>query len=101
MISRGTTPTFTLTLPETVDLSEAQNVYATFRSVHATVTKTGADLDVTEHTVDIYMDQEETLKFGVGTVEVQLNWTYPGGQRMASTIEQIKLSSNLLERVVE
>lgn len=101
MIIRGTTPTFTLTVPETVDLTAANNVYATFRQGANVITKSGGNLSVSEHTVDVYLSQDETLSFTVGEVEIQLNWTFAGGQRAASTIETITLDENLLRRVVE
>lgn len=45
---RGTTPTFQLKLAdEQVDLTQALNVYATFKSREQTITKSGADLEVT------------------------------------------------------
>ena len=31
---RGTTPTYTFTLPNTVDLTEAESVYVTFNSTY-------------------------------------------------------------------
>ena len=41
---RGTTPTFKLMLnDETVDLTQAVNVYATFKQKNNETTKTGAD----------------------------------------------------------
>lgn len=36
---QGTTPTFTLTVPETVDLTTAHNVYVTFAQGHKKLTK--------------------------------------------------------------
>lgn len=101
MIIRGTTPTFTLTVPETVDLTTAGNVYATFRQGTTTRTKSGDDLDVSAHQVDVYLDQSETLAFTTGDVEIQLNWTFAGGRRAASTITKVTFDENLLRRVVE
>ena len=100
-IIRGTTPTFTLTVPEAVDLTAAQNVYATFRQGAKVCTKSGDEITVSEHQVDIYLDQGETLAFTVGEVEIQLNWTFAGGQRAASTITKVTFDENLLRRVIE
>ena len=50
---QGTTPTFVLTLPDTVDLTEAQNVYVTFsQGSQNSITKSGDALVVSAHEVD-------------------------------------------------
>lgn len=99
---QGTTPTFVLTLPDTVDLTEAQNVYVTFtQGSQNTLTKTGDDLAVSEHQIEIYMLQKDTLRFRDGTVMIQANWTYSGGQRAATDVVKIEWDENLLKKVVE
>lgn len=100
-IPRGTTPTFTLALPETVDLTAARNVYVSFKGGSRALTKSGSDLDISPHSIDVYLDQKETLSFMQGTVDVQVNWTYANGRRAATLIKKIEMSPNLLERVVE
>ena len=69
---RYTTPTFALTLPDTVDLTEAENVYVTFAQPGGRViyTKTGDALDVTAQEVDVYLSQEETAQFRSGAVDI-------------------------------
>ena len=100
-MTRGTTPTFILTLPDSVDLEEAANVYATFRRGTAEITKTGDDLDIAENTVSVYMTQEETLSFRAGTkVEIQLNWTFDEGSRACSEIVTVNVGDNLLPEVL-
>ena len=94
-MTRGTTPTFTLTLPETVDLSLAAKVYATFKQDTKKLTKTGDDITVGSHTVDVFLSQEETLSFYGGDVEVQLNWTYDDGKRACTNIVTIHVLKNL------
>lgn len=72
---RATTPTVILTLPNTVDLSTAQEVYVTFSqsaasvlnpAVKTAVTKTlGPDVQLhNAYTIYAYLNQEETLKIG-------------------------------------
>ena len=98
---RGTTPTFKLTLnDQTVDLTSAQNVYATFVQRDVTLTKKGADLTVAEKEVDVYLSQAETLMFGSGFLEIQLNWTYQDGERACSNIVRISIGDNLLPEVL-
>ena len=99
---RGTTPTFTLTLADdTVDLTQAVNVYATFKQGAVVITKTGADLEVSEHSVDVYLDQSETLKFAPGNLQIQLNWTYAQGRRACTNIVSIGIDKNLIGSVLQ
>lgn len=102
-VARGTTPTFTLSFDEEgLDLTTARNVYATFEQYGSVrITKTGEDLVIGEKTVEVYMTQAETLRFMVGPVDVQVNWTAAGGKRAASDIKTIELTKQLLDEVIE
>lgn len=94
---RGTTPTFQLKLVgEEVDLTQANNVYATFKQEQVDITKTGEDIEVSSNQVDVYLSQAETLSFRAGTVYVQLNWTYDDGRRACSNIISINVGKNLI-----
>lgn len=98
-----TTPTFELTLPNDVDLTDAANVYATFTQPGAVITKTGSDLTVTAHEVDVFFTQEETAALKVGALKIQLNWTYQQGgtaKRACSEIASVEVTENLLAEVV-
>jgi hypothetical protein len=100
---RGTTPTYIFTLPESVDMTQATDVYVTFAKTDTTIilTKTGDDLEVTEHTVSVYLTQEETLSFPNAKVAVQLNWIYPPEKRACSNIIYIDAKRNLIDEVIE
>ena len=100
---RGTTPTFKLMLSdEEVNLTEALNVYATFRNLNVLITKTGEDLEITANEVDVYLSQEETLSFEADSnIEVQLNWTYVDGRRACSNIIKVPVGRNLIGSVLE
>ena len=99
---RGTTPTFQLHIQdESIDLTEAQNVYATFKQGNKTITKTGDDINVEPYWVDVYMSQEETLGFHYGEMRIQLNWTYEDGSRACTKVVKKKVDRNLIERVLE
>ena len=105
-MTRYTTPTLSLTLPNTVDLTAASNVYVTFANASGIVvyTKTGNDLVVTAHQVDVFLNQEETAQFQQGTIRIQLNWTYQQGgvaKRACSEIATVNVGQNLLNEVVE
>ena len=100
-IRQGVTPTFTLTVPETVDLTAAANVYATFDQGKISLTKTGTDLTVSAQTVDVFLSQQETIMFQKGYVAIQLNWTYSDGSRGCSEIKSIPWDINLLPEVLQ
>ena len=97
---RGTTPTFTLTVPNDYDLTACGNIYATFEQNQTSVTKSGEDIDVYEHSVDVYLDQSETLMFRRGALNIQLNFTFAGGQRACTEIKRINIEDNLLPEVL-
>lgn len=99
-IIQGVTPTFTLTVPETTDLAEATNVYATFSQSRNVITKSGSDITVRAHEVDVYLTQAETLSFAKGIVRVELNWTYNDGSRGATDKKGIEWDDNLLQEVL-
>lgn len=101
---KGITPTFTLTLPEDIDLSTASNVYATFVSKDGvSMTKSGDDLSVDKNTISVLLTQAETLSFPRGEVSVQVNWTYQEEdvtKRACSTIATVTWTDNLLNEVI-
>ena len=101
-VAQYTTPTFTLTFTEdALDLTQAQNVYVTFRSGAVLMTKTGADLTIAEKSIGVYLSQEETAKFRIGYVDIQANWTTATGGRAASEVTKYIISEQLLKRVIE
>lgn len=97
---QATTPTFVLTVPETVDLTAAVNVYFTLRQSNVLIEKATSDLTISEHEVRVYLTQEETLKLKDGQASIQLNWTYSGGERACSEIAFVRVTENLLKEVV-
>lgn len=101
---KGTTPTFTFTLPDTVDLDLTTNVYVTFANTDGDdfLRKTGQDLTIQDNTVKVYLTQEETLAFPDNAL-VQLNWTYQEGgktKRACSQIKRLKMQDNLEQEVL-
>ncbi len=95
-----TTPTFILTLPETVDLSLVQNLYFSLTQGKTEIVKTGSALVVEGQTVSVYLSQDETKLFNSGKASLQLNWTYANGSRACSTIVAVDVGRNLLDEVV-
>lgn len=94
-----TTPTFTLKVPNTVDLTAAQNVCFTMKQDPVAITK--EHLEPEEHQVSVYLTQAESGTFKEGKAKIQLNWTYEGGGRGATKWKQINIEENLLKKVIE
>lgn len=102
---RGTTPTMTFRIQGDVDLSDADNVYLTIQHGNDIITKTGADLDIDENKVSVWLSQEETLALH-GFLQVQINWTYTDDatdtkRRAATRLTEIKMERQLLNEVIE
>ena len=104
---RATTPTFTFTVKsQTLDLSEAENIYVTLGQGRVEITKTGEDVNLTPpRTVEVWLTQQESLSLREGALAVQLNWTYTdlsgNARRAATKIKIIDVTKQLLERVIQ
>lgn len=99
-IVRGTTPTFRLTLPSTVDLNMVPAIYVTFCRNGITITKEINDAVIERNIIVVSLTQEETLKLGAGTVEIQVNWITARGIRTASSIVTYEFTRQLLPEVL-
>lgn len=103
--ARGATPTITFELDDEpledeLDLTIADHIYITFYSKNGTLTKQPDTDGVTEKTITVSLSQRETLSFPEGNVQMQINWTYDGGERWSSTCEQCLVTKQLLNKVV-
>lgn len=102
---KGITPTFTLTLPEDIDLAFAQHVYVTLgRNGKAILQKSDEELTIEGNIVSVFLSQEETLALPAGQVQIQINWTYleAGATRRAcSDIATTYWKGNLEAGVLE
>jgi hypothetical protein len=100
-VPRYTTPVFTLTFSEEhFDLTEADDVFVTFKQACKLMTITGDDLTVGEKTIAVSVTQEEPAEFCEGDVEIQANWVI-AGKRAASEKVTYQFTDNLLKRVIE
>lgn len=100
-IARGTTPTFELSFPNTVNLNDASNIYVTFSKNNIRITKSGSEIQNSQRVITVMLSQEDTLKLGTGMVEIQANWTYGDGLRAASNIVPYEFTRQLLTEVLE
>ena len=105
---RATTPTFTLTIKsETLNLSEAENIYVSFAQGRGMyLEKTGSDIELTApRTVAVWLSQEDSLSLNEKEpLEIQINWTYLDGnsnvRRAATKPKSVQVTKQLLKRVI-
>ena len=97
---QATTPRFVLSLPDTVDLTQAANVYFAIKQNSLLIEKSTEDLTVEQHTVYVALTQRETLRFKNGTAQIQLNWTYADGTRACTNIVSVNVLQNLMMEVL-
>ena len=97
---RATTPTFELTIPDSVDLTTAERIVFSLAQDSLQIDKEGEDIVIDGNVVSVYLTQEETLNLSVGTAQIQLNWSYPTGKRMCSEIVRISITDNLFNEVM-
>ena len=99
---QATTPTFVLTLPNTLDLSTASKVTFTISQDNGNVVinKSDSELDINANVVSVYLSQEETLQFShFIDAQIQLNWVYLDGSRACSEIKDVVVGENLHKAV--
>lgn len=99
-MTQATTPTFVLTLPGSVDLSLAENVYFSLCQNAISIVKETNDLLISGNVVSVYLSQVDTVRLIPGTAQIQLNWTYADKSRACSNIISVKIDENLLKDVV-
>ena len=96
---QATTPTIIMTLPNDVDLTEAQTVMFSLVQGSSVIRKVIENAEA--HQVSVYLTQEETLGLSIGNAQIQLNWTYADGSRACTNIVNINVTPNLLKAVIE
>ena len=89
-----------------MDLTQATNVYVTISQCKNVITKTGDDINVSAHSVECWLTQEESLSLRDGqNADIQMNWTYPGEdgesvRRAATKVKTIRVTKQLLQEEV-
>lgn len=102
-MTRGTTPTFILTFPETADFGDAKDIIVTFADQTGRVLLEKDAPYVHDNVVEVTLTQEETLALPVAKLQLQVNWTYENGsesKRACSNIEQVSVCKNLHNEVM-
>ena len=98
---RYTTPTIELTV-EGHDLT-ASDVYVTMRQQGRELTIEDADvaLDGEDTVITFALTQEQSATFREGRAKVEVNWVDADGFRNATAIEEMSVTPNLLNQVIE
>lgn len=95
MTSRGTTPTYILTFPDTIDLTTMDDIKVTIAdsSYNNLLTFEKADLTIDTTSISVFLTQEQTLALPLGTLLIQVNMTFTEGglvKRIASEIVRVQ-----------
>lgn len=99
---QATTPTFVLTLPNTIDLSDAESVIFSIEQEYVSINKEVDSASISTNVVTVTLTQEETVNFDYQhEAKIQLNWVYDDGTRAATKVKTINVYENLLKDVIE
>lgn len=99
---KGTTPTFTFTFEEGFHPDEAAEIIVTFASNRQTLMELEKDeLTIEDDKILVYLDQAQTLSFPRGNVQVQINFAYLNGSRVATRKAEINFENNLHNEVIQ
>ena len=84
---RGTTPTHTFTLPETIRAEDFTVIYITYSQNGAPVLeKTKEHMTISENVIRLTFSQTDSLLFDAGPVKIQLRAKTADGKAVASEI---------------
>ena len=101
---RGTTPILTFKVNTELDLNDVVKAEITFKSVNGTKERTWdlsrLILDPVENKIQLQLNQEETLYFNVGIIDIQLRIKLNNDMVYASKIVTSTLDKILKEGVV-
>ena len=84
---RGTTPTYSFSLPDGMHLRDFSAAYLTFaQNGHIIIEKTLEALEATEEGFRFSLSQADTLCFSTGPVQIQLRARMRDGTAVASDV---------------
>lgn len=100
---RGTTPTIVFKVKNDIDFDDLKQVWITLKSLSHELTKTIDELvlNKNDHTIEMYLTQEETLEFGTGKVDVQMRLLTNEGHALASKVKNLRMNPILKEGVID
>lgn len=102
---RGTTPTYTITFPNDINMEIASNIVVSLANPSKVTLyeKKGDDLTVEGNKVSFLLTQEESLGFPLGYFLLQVNWLYVDGsivRRACSKMVTVQIADNLKDEVM-
>lgn len=102
---RGTTPTYTITFPENINMELASEVVVSLANSSKVTLyeKTGDDLTIEGNKVSFLLTQEESLGFPLGYFLLQVNWLYADGsivRRACTKMVTVQIADNLKDEVM-
>ena len=95
IIFKGTTPTFNFNVCLDTSLVDIENTHIVFTSGRAIVDKSGDDIIIGDGVMSCSLTQEETMSFTGSQVNIQILVSMSNGQKPASLIMTIPVSSTL------
>lgn len=101
-MTRGTTPTISLSLNTDMQMSEMKQIWVTLKNLMFERTYQKEEIQVLENnSLIIQPTQEETLKFCKGDVDVQVRLLTHSEKAYASNIKTISVKDILKEGVIK
>lgn len=99
---RGTTPTIVFNINSDLDFSLLSQVWVTFKSQTAEITKDIAslDLDNENRKISVRLSQTETLQFNNQHVETQIRFLLNDGTAFATNIVKFPINAILKGGVI-
>ena len=95
VIFKGTTPIFNFNVCLDTSLVDVENTHVIFTSGRAIVDKSGDDIIIGDGIMSCSLTQEETLSFTGSQANIQILVSMSNGQKPASLIMTIPVSSTL------
>lgn len=97
---RGTTPTLKIKVIG-MDVALFKSVYITIKQGSKELTKTNGDIEIKDGNIlSVFLDQEDTLKFLGGHVDIQLRAVTDNGLAVASDIKRMSMERVLKDGVI-
>lgn len=101
-MTRGTTPTISLSLNTDMQMSEMKQIWVTLKNLMFERTYRKEEIQILENnSLIIQPTQEETLKFCKGAVDVQVRLLTHSEKAYASNIKTISVKGILKEGVIK
>ena len=95
----GTTPTIRMTI-NALDLTQCHGIHVTLKQRALLIDIQEEDLVITEHRIEAWLTQAQSLQLASGTCELQVNGLTPGGSRWATKPRVIDIQKQLLREVI-